>query len=86
VSPRSFPPSQSSGKRASPPIQGTASKSSSEGLGRRQTEPVAATSSTKHASWLVIPKAAHTSSANSPGQASGQDTKFTVSRPSCHSI
>lgn len=78
-SPRFGPPSQSSVKRASPPIQGTTSKSPSEMPGRRQTEPVTVASSTKHASWLVIPKPAH-ASANPSGSAGGQEPKFTVSR------
>jgi hypothetical protein len=76
---RPVQPSQSSSvKRASPPIQGTASKSPSEVLPRRQTEPAIAPSSTKHASWLVIPKAAHTS-ANSSASG-GQESKVSVSR------
>lgn len=80
-SPRFAQPSQSSVKRASPPIQGTTSKSPSEMPPRRQTEPVNASSSTKHASWLVIPKPAHTS-ANPSGSAGGQESKVTVSRRS----
>ena len=76
---RSVQPSQSSLKRASPPIQGTSSKSPSEVLPRRQTEPAIAPSSTKHASWLVIPKPAHTP-ANSSGPSGGQESKVTVSR------
>jgi hypothetical protein len=81
-SPRFAPPSQSSSaKRVSPPIQGTTSKSPSEMPPRRQTEPVTSASRTKHASWLVIPKPAQ-SSANSSGPAGGQESKFTVSRPS----
>ncbi|KAI0246105.1 hypothetical protein BJV78DRAFT_1286720 [Lactifluus subvellereus] len=69
---RSSPPSQSSVRRASPPIQGAASKSSSEMPGMRLTEPVKTAPSAKHASWLVIPKAAHTSPANPPGVTGGQ--------------
>lgn len=68
----------SSGRRASPPIQGTTSKSPSEGLPRRQTEPAPTPSSTKHASWLVIPKTAHMS-ANSSGPSGGQESKVSVS-------
>ncbi|KAI9513458.1 hypothetical protein F5148DRAFT_1155835 [Russula earlei] len=73
-----FPPPSSSAKRASPPIQGAASKSPSDIPGRRQTEPGTAPSGTKHASWLVIPKAVNTSVANSPSQAAGQGIKDTV--------
>jgi len=83
---RPVQPSQpSSVKRASPPIQGTTSKPPSEGLPRRQTEPATTPSSTKHSSWLVIPKPAH-SSANSSGPSGGQESKVPVSRLSLNDV
>ena len=84
-SPRPVQPSQSSSvKRASPPIQGTSSKPPSEVLPRRQTEPTTAPSSTKHASWLVIPKAAHTSGNSSAS--GGQESKVSVSSLSLNGV
>lgn len=80
VSPRPGPVSHSSAKRVSPPIQ-SATLKPSETPGGKQPEPGTAGSSTKHASWLVVPKAAHTSPINPPGHASVQDSKVTVSRP-----
>lgn len=83
---RPVQPSQpSSMKRASPPIQGTTYKSPADVLPRRQTEPTIAPSSTKHASWLVIPKPAHTS-ANSSGPSGGHEIKVTVSELSLNDV
>jgi hypothetical protein len=59
ASPRPPPPSHSSAKRVSPPLQSALKLS--ETPGGKQPEPGTAGSSTKHASWLVVPKAAHTS-------------------------
>jgi hypothetical protein len=77
-SPRPAPPSHSSAKRASPP-----SLKPPETPGRKQPESGTAgnsTNSTKHASWLVVPKAAHTSPINPVGHASAQDSRVAVSR------
>ena len=79
VSPRPGPPSHSSAKRVSPPLQSATLKPPETPAGK-QLEPGIAASSTKHASWLVVPKAAHTSPINPPGHASVQDSKVTVSR------
>ncbi|KAH9034924.1 hypothetical protein EDB84DRAFT_1561294 [Lactarius hengduanensis] len=65
-------PSHSSAKRVSPPVQ-SATLKPPELPGGKQQEP-----GTKHASWLVVPKAAHASPVNPPGQASVQDSKVTV--------
>ncbi|KAF8270021.1 hypothetical protein EI94DRAFT_854914 [Lactarius quietus] len=55
ASPRPGPPSHSSAKRVSPPLQ-SATLKPSETPGGKLPEPGTAASSTKHASWLVVPK------------------------------
>lgn len=73
-SPRSGPPSHSSAKRTSPPTL-----KPPETPGGKQPEPGTAGNSTKHASWLVVPKAAPTSPINPPGHASAHDSRVAVS-------